>query len=158
MGLGNLVADSYSLGLTLLGDKEFDPKRDTVFLSGFFARRPSPDAKEYERVKYDIENMDRELKKLDALAAADPTNVRNINYREKHPDIDGLIEVYRDNKVLVDKLREESNRIRAGQAGTYTTEERKRIVQSLNEDINLYKLQMVLYYQDYKKILEDSSN
>jgi hypothetical protein len=158
MGLGNLVADSYSLGLTLLGDKEFDPKRDTVFLSGFFARRPSPDAKEYERVKYDIENMDRELKKLDALAAADPTNVRNINYREKRPDIDGLIEVYRDNKVLVDKLREESNRIRAGQAGTYTTEERKRIVQSLNEDINLYKLQMVLYYQDYKKILEDSSN
>lgn len=155
MGLGNLLADSYSLGLTLMGDKEFDPRRDTVFFSGFFARRPSPDAKKYELVKYEIEDMERELKKLDSLAAADSTNVRNIKFRDKYPGIDGLIDVYRDSKVQIDNLREESNRIRGGQAGDYTTEERKNIVRTLNDDINLYKLQMVQYYEDYKRSIEE---
>jgi hypothetical protein len=155
MGLGNLLADSYSLALTLMGDKEFDPRRDTVFFSGFFARRPSPDAKKYELVKYEIEDMERELKKLDSLAAADPTNVRNIKFRDKYPGIDGLIDVYRDSKVQIDNLREESNRIRGGQAGDFTTEERKNIVRTLNDDINLYKLQMVQYYEDYKRSIEE---
>ena len=155
MGLGNLLAGAYSLGLTLMGDKEFDPKTDSLIFSGFFARRPSPDAKKYELVKYEIENLERELKKLDSLAATDPYNVRNIKFRDEHPDIDGVIDVYRDSKVQIDKLREESNRIRGGQAGDYTTEERKRIVRSLNDDINLYKLQMVQYYEDYKRGIEE---
>ena len=138
-----------------MGDKEFDPKTDSLIFSGFFARRPSPDAKKYELVKYEIENLERELKKLDSLAATDPYNVRNIKFRDEHPDIDGVIDVYRDSKVQIDKLREESNRIRGGQAGDYTTEERKRIVRSLNDDINLYKLQMVQYYEDYKRGIEE---
>jgi len=96
-----------------------------------------------------------ELKKLDSLAAADSTNVRNIKFRDKYPGIDGLIDVYRDSKVQIDNLREESNRIRGGQAGDYTTEERKNIVRTLNDDINLYKLQMVQYYEDYKRSIEE---
>jgi hypothetical protein len=146
-GLTKTVADLYSLALTVTGQKEFEPKRDLFLFTSFFGKRPNPDARQYERVKYEIEKLQDIVKQKEVENITAPSKNSLAKFNVENPEVYGLIEYYKSNVALINELRERRKEV-SGEVvpGTADLAERKRLYKYYNDQVNVAKANMVVYY------------
>jgi hypothetical protein len=63
-GLSKVVSTGYGLGLLATGDKDFNPKTDTILFDSFFGAPSNVDSKEFSSVENQIKNLERRLNTL----------------------------------------------------------------------------------------------
>jgi hypothetical protein len=63
-GLAKLGSTAVGLGLTATGQKDFNPKTDTILFDSFFGAPSNVDSKEFSNVENQIKNLERRLNTL----------------------------------------------------------------------------------------------
>jgi len=151
-GLASTAANLYSLALTVTGQKEFEPKRDLFLFTSFFGKRPNPDARQYERVKYEIEKLQDIVKQKEVENITAPSKNSLAKFNVENPEVYGLIEYYKSNVALINELREKRKEV-SGEVvpGTADLAERKRLYKYYNDQLNVAKANMVVYYNSMQE-------
>jgi uncharacterized protein involved in exopolysaccharide biosynthesis len=116
------------LFLTLGGTKEFDPKRDLVFMDSFFGRKSSFDAREFAEVEKTIQEKEQRLRTV-----RDRPELMQ-RYLESNPNDPALVYIY--NKLKNQQLkaiREEMNKVKASDLTAKERQERLRELERLRD-------------------------
>lgn len=128
--IGKLAATSYNLGLTLAGQKEFDPKNDLLLVSSYIGTKSNVDAREFSKAEDYVKGIEKRLNSL-----KDKPDLLD-KYLDQNPDHPALVDLYnrRINGTLR-KLRAEANKVRTDRDLTpgERAEEVKLIVEHQNE-------------------------
>jgi predicted transcriptional regulator len=116
-GLSRIGHNGLGTYLWASGDKEFDPKRDLLFMDSFFGKKSSVDAREFSEVEQEI--LQKE-KRLNALKDRPELLQR---YVMSNPNDPALVHIYNQlvNRRLK-QIRTEMNRVKAAD---YTPRERQ---------------------------------
>jgi hypothetical protein len=127
-GLSRIVHNGHGLFLTLGGTKEFDPKRDLVFMDSFFGRKSSFDAREFAEVEKTIQEKEQRLRTV-----RDRPELMQ-RYLESNPNDPALVYIY--NKLKNQQLkaiREEMNKVKASDLTAKERQERLRDLERLRD-------------------------
>lgn len=141
-GLTRLVHNSYNIGLVGAGEKEFNPKTDTLLFDSFFGAKSNFDAREFSKVENQIKDMERKLN----MFKTDP--VRYMDYVAEHPFEQGIVDMY--NKAINGDLkmtRELANQYR--RMSDISPKERKDLLENVKEQQNLIKRNLVEMFGAY---------
>lgn len=141
-GLTRLIHNSYNIGLVGAGQKEFNPKTDTILFDSFFGAKSNYDAKQFSKVENQIKDMERKLNmfKNDPGIYAD--------YVLEHPLEQGIVDAY--NKAINGDLK--TARALANQyrmAPDLTPKERKALLENVKEQQNLIKRHLISVFESY---------
>jgi hypothetical protein len=141
-GLTRLVHNSYNIGLVGAGEKEFNPKTDTLLFDSFFGAKSNFDAREFSKVENQIKDMERKLN----MFKTDP--VRYMDYITENPFEQGIVDMY--NKAIngdLKKTRELANQYR--RMSDLSPKERKELLDNVKEQQNLIKRNLVEMFSTY---------
>jgi len=141
-GLTRLVHNSYNIGLVGAGQKDFNPKTDTILFDSFFGAKSNYDARQFSKVENQIKDMERKLN----MFKSDP--VRYAEYISENPFDQGIVDVY--NKSINGDLktaRALANKYRM--APDLTPKERKELLENVKEQQNLIKRHLIEYFDAY---------
>lgn len=141
-GLTRLIQNSYNIGLVGAGQKEFNPKTDTILFDSFFGAKSNYDAKQFSKVENQIKDMERKLN----MFKSDPA--RYNEYVADHPFDQGIVDVY--NKAINGDLK--TARALANQyrmAPDLTPKERKELLENVKEQQNLIKRHLINVFEAY---------
>lgn len=107
-GAMKMANAGYNLGLVATGEKDFNPKTDTVLFDSFFGSPSNFDAREFSEAEKKIKELDRRLKTLEK----DPENY--FKFIDANPDAPVIVDYYNQavNGDLKD-LRQFANVVRA---------------------------------------------
>jgi hypothetical protein len=61
-GLSRIIHNGHGMFLMLAGNKEFDIKRDLIFMDSFFGRKSSFDARQFAEVEQSIQEKEQRLR------------------------------------------------------------------------------------------------
>jgi len=64
-GAAKIAATGTNLGLTVTGQKDFDPKNDTLFLSSFVGSKSNVDAREFSKAEDYVKGIEKRVKSLE---------------------------------------------------------------------------------------------
>ena len=64
-GFAKIAATGTNLGLTVTGQKDFDPKNDTLFLSSFVGSKSNVDAREFSKAEDYVKGIEKRVKSLE---------------------------------------------------------------------------------------------
>jgi len=107
-GLTRLSQNFYGIGLTVTGQKDFDPKRDLIILESFFNNKSNVDSRQYNKIENEV--LEKQ-KILNMFKQSNPE--KYIDYIIEHPFDETIVETF--NKMAgseLKKLREDANVIR----------------------------------------------
>jgi len=141
-GLTRLIHNSYNIGMVGTGQKEFNPKTDTLAFDSFFGAKSNFDAREFSRVENQIKDKERKLN----MFKNDPE--RYMNYVSEHPFDQGIVDMY--NKGVngdLKKARELANKYRAMPG--LSPKERKEALDNIKEQQNLIKRHLISVFGSY---------
>jgi hypothetical protein len=141
-GLTRLVHNSYNIGLVGAGEKEFNPKTDTLLFDSFFGAKSNFDAREFSKVENQIKDMERKLN----MFKTDP--VRYMDYIAEHPFDQAVVDFY--NKAINGDLKE--TRALANQyrrMSDISPKERKDLLENVKEQQNLIKRNLIQVFDAY---------
>jgi hypothetical protein len=141
-GVTRIAQNGTNIGMTLTGQKDFDPKTDLIFLDSFIGKKSNFDAREFVRVENEIKEKSRRLKmfennpeQLARYITANPMDMTLVDlYNE---DINGLIK----------DLRTQANDIR--QMQFLTPKEKKAVLDGLILSQNFVKRGLIDTYKFY---------
>jgi hypothetical protein len=142
-GVSRLGHGAYNMSLVGAGDKEFNPKTDTLIFDSFFGAPSNIDAREYSKVEKEILNI---KSRLNSLEANNPE--RYSNYIENNPTHLALVDLYdkQTNQTLRD-LRQEANTYR--RMPGLTPKERNELVKNTVQMQNLIKRDLLNAFEAY---------
>jgi hypothetical protein len=112
-----------SIQLWLSGEKEFDPKTDTVLLDSFIGRKSSIDARQFSEAEERIKEMDSTMK----VFKNKPEQLQK--YLEREPSAPFLVNYY--NKYVNGTLRDIRSAIKTIEASDLPVGERKERLKDL---------------------------
>ena len=136
-GITRIGQDSYNLGLIAFGQKEFNPKTDTVFFDSFFGAKSNYDAREFSKIENKIKDME---KQLNTLEEANPE--RYEQYIIDNPMAEDIVEAYKSGiGGDLKALRKEANEIRLMPG--LTPKERSEILKGIIQGENIEKWNLV---------------
>jgi hypothetical protein len=141
-GLTRLIHNSYNIGLVGTGQKEFNPKTDTLAFDSFFGAKSNFDAREFTKVENQIKDKERKLN----MFKNDPD--KYAEYVLDHPFDQALVDVY--NKGVngdLKKVRELANKYRVMPG--LTPKERKELLDNVKEQQNLIKRHLISTFEAY---------
>jgi hypothetical protein len=141
-GLTRLIHNSYNIGMVGTGQKEFNPKTDTLAFDMFFGAKSNFDAREFSKVENQIKDKERKLN----MFKNDPE--KYMEYVLKNPFDSGLVEVY--NKGVngdLKKAREIANKYRSMPG--LSPKERKELLDNVKEQQNLIKRHLISVFEAY---------
>jgi hypothetical protein len=143
-GVSRLGAGAMNIGMVAAGDKEFNPKTDTVMFDSFFGAPSNIDAREFSNVENKILDI---KKRLNSLKAKSPD--RYVDYVEDNPLHIALVNSYdkQVNGTLRD-LREQANVYRRMQG--LTPKERSELVKNTVQAQNLVKRNLLNMFEAYE--------
>jgi len=147
-GLTRLAQNGYGIGLTVTGQKDFDPKRDLIVLESFLSNKSNVDSRQFSKVEQD---MLEKQKIVNMFKQSNPE--KYIDYIMEHPYDEAMIEQF--NKMAggdLKKLREDANAIR--RMPGLTPKDRKDMLEMNKFTQNLLKSSIVSSMEMYKD-LED---
>lgn len=131
-GAFRVFSSGYNLSLTLVGDKEFDVKGDTLIASSFVGKKSNVDAREFSKAEKYIQDIEKRINSLKT------TNQEGFSrYLRQYPEEYSLVQYYNKqvNGTLRD-LRQYANKLRADD--TLTPAERKaKLEQVVNMQDNV---------------------
>ena len=131
-GLARVMHNGVNVGQALVGNKEFDPRTDTILFDRFFGAVSNVDAREFAKVDKQIRDIASTIKTL----KDDPE--RYAKYLAKNPTHEYLVEHYNSatNGTLKD-FREQKNDVRRMQE--LTQAERTAMLRYLTLGENIVK-------------------
>jgi hypothetical protein len=144
-GLTRLVHNSYNIGLVGTGQKEFNPKTDTLAFDMFFGAKSNFDAREFSKMENMIKDKERKLN----MFKNDPE--RYMDYISANPYDQGIVDLY--NKGIngdLKKVRELANKYRA--MPDLTPKERKELLDNVKEQQNLIKRHLISVFKAYEEL------
>jgi hypothetical protein len=143
-GVTRLGHGTYNIALVGAGNKEFNPKTDTLVFDSFFGAPSNIDAREFSNVEKQILDI---KKRLNSLADNNPD--RYAKYVEDNPMHLALVSSYDQqvNQTLRD-LREQANVYRRMQG--LTPKERNELVKSTVQMQNLVKRNLLDMFEAYE--------
>jgi hypothetical protein len=132
-GLARLMHNGVNVAQSLVGNKEFDPRTDTLLFDRFFGAVSNVDAREFSKVSKEIKDIASTVKTLQD----DPE--RYAKYLAKNPTHEFLVEHYNSaiNGALKD-FQEQKNSVRKMQE--LTQAERTAMLRYLTLGENIVKL------------------
>lgn len=106
-GLARVMHNGVNVGQALVGNKEFDPRTDTILFDRFFGAMSNVDAREFAKVSKEIKDISSTIKTL----KDDPE--RYAKYLSKNPTHEFIVEHYNSavNGTLKD-FQEQKNAVR----------------------------------------------
>lgn len=142
-GVSRLGHGAHNLALVAAGDKEFNPKTDTLIFDSFFGAPSNIDAREFSNVEKQILNIQSRLKTLEANHPE-----QYVKYVEKNPMHPAVVDAYNQqvNQTLRD-LREQANVYRRMQG--LTPKERNELVKNVVQMQNLVKRNILDMFEAY---------
>jgi hypothetical protein len=142
-GVTRLGHGIHNIALTGAGDKEFNPKTDTLVFDSFFGAPSNIDAREFSNVEKQILDI---KKRLNSLEANNPAQYSK--YVENNPTHMALVDLYdkQTNQTLRD-LRQEANVYRRMQG--LTPKERSELVKNTVQMQNLVKRDLLNAFEAY---------
>jgi hypothetical protein len=141
-GLSRVIHNSYGIGMVAAGQKEFNPKTDTMVFDSFFGAPSNVDAREFSKVENQIKDKERKLN----MFKSDPE--RYAEYVMENPEDEALVEIY--NKAVggpLNDLREQANIYR--KMPDLTPKERKEYLDPIKAQQNLYKRHLIGVFEAY---------
>jgi hypothetical protein len=141
-GLSRIIHNSYGIGMTVAGQKEFNPKTDTMVFDSFFGAPSNVDAREFSKVENQIKDRERKLN----MFKSDPE--RYADYVMEHPMDEAIVELY--NKAVggqLNDLREQANIFR--KMPGLTPKERQEYLDPIKAQQNLYKRHLISVFEAY---------
>jgi len=143
-GLTRLGHGTHNIALVATGDKEFNPKTDTLVFDSFFGAPSNIDAREFSNVEKQVLDI---KKRLNSLAQNSPD--RYAKYVEDNPMHIAAVEMY-DEQVnqTLRNLREQANVYRRMQG--LTPKERTDIVKNIVQAQNLVKRNLINMFEVYE--------
>jgi hypothetical protein len=142
-GLTRLIHNSYNIGLVGAGQKEFNPKTDTLAFDSFFGAKSNFDAREFSNIENQIKDKERRLN----MFKNDPE--RYMEYIAANPLDQSIVDMY--NKGVngeLKKAREIANKYRAMPG--LTPKERKELLDNIKEQQNLIKRNLISMFRSYE--------
>jgi len=142
-GLTRLIHNSYNIGMVGTGQKEFNPKTDTLAFDSFFGAKSNFDAREFSKIENQIKDKERRLN----MFKNDPE--RYAEYVMANPLDQGIVDMY--NKGVngdLKKARELANQYRAMPG--LTPKERKELLDNIKEQQNLIKRNLISVFKTYE--------
>jgi hypothetical protein len=135
-GGAKIASTGVNLALTMSGEKDFDPKNDTLFLSSFIGTKSNVDAREFSKAEDYIKGLDKRIKSLesnpDALA----------RFVENNPEQYMLVKFYNQEvNGALKKIRAAANQVRADP--DMSIKERKAQLQELIQMQNTVKRRLL---------------
>jgi hypothetical protein len=142
-GVTRLGHGTYNIALVGTGNKEFNPKTDTLVFDSFFGAPSNIDAREFSKVENKILDI---KKRLNSLEINNPDQY--TKYVEKYPMHQALVDTYdhQVNQVLRD-LRQEANVYR--RMTDLTPKERNELVKNTVQIQNLVKRNLLDIFEAY---------
>jgi len=144
-GLTRLIHNSYNIGMVGTGQKEFNPKTDTLAFDMFFGAKSNFDAREFSKVENKIKDKERKLN----MFKNDPE--RYMEYVAANPFDQGIVDMY--NKGVngdLKKVRELANKYRAMPG--LSPKERKELLDNVKEQQNLIKRHLISVFGAYEDL------
>lgn len=141
-GLSRIIHNSYGIGMTVAGQKAFNPKTDTMVLDSFFGAPSNVDAREFSKVENQIKEKERKLN----MFKSDP--IRYAEYVAANPLDEVIVNIYNQSVGAgLNKLREQSNMYR--KMPDLSPKERKELVDMIKAQENLYKRHLISVFEAY---------
>jgi hypothetical protein len=144
-GLTRLIHNSYNIGMVGTGQKEFNPKTDTLAFDMFFGAKSNFDAREFSKVENQIKDKERKLN----MFKNDPE--RYMDYVAANPFDQGIVDMY--NKGVngdLKRVRELANKYRAMPG--LSPKERKELLDNVKEQQNLIKRHLISVFGAYEDL------
>lgn len=131
-GLARVMHNGVNVGQALVGNKEFDPRTDTILFDRFFGAVSNVDAREFAKVSKEIKDISSTIKTL----KDDPE--RYAKYLAKNPTHEFIVEQYNSAKNgTLKEFEEQKNTVRKMQ--DLTQAERTRMLRYLTLGENIIK-------------------
>lgn len=140
-GISRLGHNTYNIGLVAAGQKDFNPKTDTLVFDSFFGAKSNYDARQFSSVENQIKEKERKLN----MFKNDPEKF--VEYISKNPYDMAVVEVYNHNMGQLNKIRQMANKYRAMPG--LTPKERKEMLDNLKEQQNLIKRSLTGVFEAY---------
>ena len=131
-GLARVMHNGVNVAQSIVGNKEFDPRTDTILFDRFFGAVSNVDAREFSKVSKEIKDISSTIKTL----KDDPE--RYAKYLSKNPTHEFIVEHYNSaiNGTLKD-FQEQKNSVRKMQE--LTQAERTQMLRYLTLGENIVK-------------------
>ena len=143
-GVSRLGHGAHNIALVAAGDKEFNPKTDTLVFDSFFGAPSNIDAREFSNVEKKILDIQSKLKNLKVNSPE-----RYADYIENNPLHPALVDTYnRQVNQTLRNLREQANVYRRMQG--LTPKERTELVKNIVQAQNLVKRNMLDIFEAYE--------
>lgn len=127
-GLSRIIHNGHGMFFTLFGQKEFDPKRDLIFMDSFFGRKSSVDAREFAQVEKRIQEKEQRLRTV-----KDRPELMQ-RYLESNPNDPALVYIYNKLKnQQLKRVREEMNKVKASDLSPKERQERLRDLERIRD-------------------------
>jgi hypothetical protein len=139
----HLAENSFNLALTLMGDKNFDAKKDTFLLRSFIGRNSNYDARQFAEAEKGIKKLSQQLKTFEDLGT--PEQV--VEFYRENPNADILVDTYNKGRGQLSKLEAERRQILLDRS--LTPKQREDFVQSVQIEINYLKKLLVEDFKAY---------
>jgi septal ring factor EnvC (AmiA/AmiB activator) len=144
-GIAKALTGTVNLGLTVTGQKDFDLKNDTLFLSSFVGTKSNVDAREFSKVENQIKQTE---KRINALK--DKPDLLE-SYLEEHAEDYYLVQYYNQQvNGTLRQLRTNANQIRANRE--ISIGERKEKLEEIVKMQNLVKRQLLNNFESISGI------
>jgi hypothetical protein len=147
-GLTRIAQNSYGIGLTVTGQKDFDAKRDLIILESFLSNKSNVDSRQYGKVEQEVL---QKQKIINMFKQSNPE--KYIDYIMKHPYDEAMIESF--NKMDggdLKRLQKDANTIR--RMPGLSPKEKKDMLETNKLTQNLLKSSIVISMEMFKE-LED---
>lgn len=140
-GMAKMGTAVTNLGLSVAGQKDFDPKNDMPFIGSFIGTKSNVDAREFSKVEEQIKAFD---KRINALK--DKPEALN-RFLDNNADAYSAVQFYNHQvNGQLRQLRAVANQIRANDE--LTPRERKLQLEEINGMSNIVKRQLLNVFQD----------
>lgn len=100
-GASRILHNGLGIGMTLAGQKDFDPKRDLVVLDSFLGKSSSYDARELAEVESKIKKEDSIIKMFSVPGREDQLD----KYRDANPNAEMAVKIYNQQLGSLNNVR-----------------------------------------------------
>lgn len=147
-GLTRIMQNGYGLGLTLAGQKDFDPKRDLFVLESFISNKSNVDQREFSKIE-------EEVKKKEAMLTMFKSNPEKYaEYISEHPLDPMIVKMYNQQiNGRLKNLQEQAKKFRMMPG--LSPKDRKEILTPNKEYQNMVKRQITSTIQTLNEVEEN---
>lgn len=139
-GASRLMHNGMNIGLWLSGDKDFNPKTDTLILDSFVGTKSNFDAREWQRIENDLKEREKRINMFKERP------MQYAEYLAAHPLDQMLVDMYNhDTQGHLKNLREQANNYRAMEG--LSPKDRKQIVDTIVQQENFEKFRLIELYK-----------